>query len=268
MLNAPLNLKKARVLICNDDGIDAKGIKLLEKIAKPLVGELWVVAPATEQSATGHSLSLRTPIRIKKRGPRRFSVSGTPTDCVLLAVNQIMKECKPDLMFSGINQGRNVGEDMTYSGTIAAAMEATLFGIPAIAFSQATDGDTGTVAGKANFGPAEKWCAQIIRKLVTVDWPRDVLMNVNFPNAPAAKVTRIEVTREGRQKLGDEIIESFDPRGEPYYWIGAMRHRPGGHPAGTDLQAMETGTVSVTPLSMDMTHRPTMKKLKGVFEGK
>ena len=136
MSDGPINLKKARVLVANDDGFDAPGLQLLEDVAKSLSDEVWVVAPDSEQSATGHSLTLRRPLRIIKRGERRYAVNGTPTDCVLLAVNQIMKHCKPNLMLSGINKGRNVGEDMTYSGTIAAAMDSTLLGIPAIALSQ------------------------------------------------------------------------------------------------------------------------------------
>ena len=136
MESGRINIKKARILVANDDGIDAPGLQLLEKIARSMSDEVWVVAPSAEQSATGHSLTLRRPLRIKNRGRRRFAVNGTPTDCVLLAVNQIMKQYKPDLMLSGINNGRNVGEDMTYSGTIAAAMEATLLGVPAIALSQ------------------------------------------------------------------------------------------------------------------------------------
>lgn len=267
MFDAPLKLKRARVLISNDDGINAAGLKLLEKIAKSIAGDVWVVAPETEQSASGHSLTLRRPLRIRQAGARRFAVDGTPTDCILLAVNQIMKECKPDLVLSGINQGRNVGEDMTYSGTIAAAMEATLFGIPAIAFSQATDGDTGVGATRVSFAAAEAYAARVIRKLVSVPWPKDVLMNVNFPDTPAKKVTGIQVTREGRQKLGDEIIKSQDPRGDAYYWIGAQQQSKG-HPAGTDLNALEGGAVSVTPLSLDLTHKPTMKILTGVFDGK
>jgi len=269
MFKAPLNLKKARILISNDDGIDAPGIKVLENIARTLSDEVWVVAPLTEQSATGHSLTLRRPLRIFRRGKNRFAVDGTPTDCVLLAVNQIMKEWKPDLVLSGINQGRNVGEDMTYSGTIAAAMEATLFGIPAIALSQdMSDEDfrarRGNVARK--YAAANAYAARVIRKVTKVSWPTDVLMNVNFPAATKSQINGIQVTREGRSKMGDEIIENKDPRGDSYYWIGAQQASTG-HPAGTDLHAMENGYVSVTPVSLDMTHKATIKTLRGVFEG-
>ena len=267
MYEAPLDIKRARILLSNDDGIDAPGLELLETIANKLSDEVWVVAPLTEQSATGHSLTLRRPLRIVKQGNRRFAVDGTPTDCILLAVNQIMKECKPDLVLSGINQGRNVGEDMTYSGTIAAAMEATLFGISAIALSQdMTEEDFRNRRSNVirKFSAAKGYAAQVIRKVTKVVWPKDVLINVNFPAAPMSDVSGIEVTCEGRNKLGDDIIENQDPRGEPYYWIGE-RQAATGHPAGTDLNAMERKAVSVTPISMDMTHKPTINTLKGVF---
>ncbi len=270
MLKAPFNLKKARILLSNDDGIDAPGLKILETITRTLSDDVWVVAPLTEQSATGHSLTLRRPLRILKQGKNKFAVDGTPTDCVLLAVNQIMKEWKPDLVLSGINQGRNVGEDMTYSGTIAAAMEATLFGIPAIALSQNMNNvDFRERRGKVTrkYATAIAYAAQVIRKVTQVSWPRDVLMNVNFPAASKTPVAGIEVTREGRGKVGDEIIENKDPRGNSYYWIGAQQ-AASDHPKGTDLHAVENGFVSVTPVSLDMTHEPTIKILKGVFKDK
>lgn len=262
MFDAPLNLKKSRILISNDDGYDSPGLKKLEAIAKKLGKEVWVVAPETEQSATGHSLTLRSPLRIRKLSERRFAVNGTPTDCVMLAMNKIMRDQRPDLVLSGINRGSNIGEDMTYSGTIAAAMEATLFGIPAIALSQEV------IEGKAktriNWSAAEAFTAKVIKKATSVAWPRDVLINVNFPPVPKTQVTGIEITREGRRKIGDEIIESSDPRGEPYYWIGAQLHS-GRYPAGTDLAAIQKGAVSVTPLSLDLTHRATMRTLKEAF---
>jgi 5'-nucleotidase len=262
MFDAPLNLKKSRILISNDDGINAPGLKKLEAIAKKIAKEVWVVAPETEQSATGHSLTLRSPLRIKKAGKNRYSVNGTPADCVMLAINKLMKDHRPDLVLSGINRGSNVGEDMTYSGTIAAAMEATLFGIPAIAFSQEIDDDH--VKTKVNWSSAEAYTAKIIKKVTSFAWPRDVLINVNFPPVPKTKVTGIEITREGRRKIGDEIIESSDPRGEPYFWIGAQQHS-GSYPAGTDLAAIQNGAISVTPLSMDLTHPATMRKLEDAF---
>ena len=265
MLKAPLDLKKARVLISNDDGIGAEGLKRLVSIARKIAGEVWVVAPETEQSGTGHSLTLRRPLRIRKVAPRTFAIDGTPTDCVLLAVNQIMKDKRPDLVLSGINRGENVGEDMTYSGTIAAAMEATLFRIPAIALSQYVAEDGWDLDSKPDWTVAEKFAAQVIKKAVAIDWPRDVLMNVNFPDGPANEVKGIEITREGRRKIGDHVIESADPRGEPYYWIGAQQSSPR-YARGTDLDAIQRRMVSVTPLSIDLTHRPTMNALKAKLQ--
>ena len=263
MFDAPLNLKQSRILISNDDGIDAPGLKKLEAIAKKLCKEVWVIAPEVEQSATGHSLTLHSPLRIKNVSKNRYSVNGTPTDCVMMAMNNLMRDCRPDLVLAGINRGSNVGEDMTYSGTIAVAMEATLFGIPAIALSQDIDEDY--VKTRINWSSAEAYTAKIIKKVTSVAWSHDVLINVNFPHVPKTKVTGIEITREGRRKIGDEIIESSDPRGEPYYWIGAQQNSAR-YPAGTDLAAIQNGAVSVTPLSLDLTHRATMRTLKEAFK--
>jgi 5'-nucleotidase len=152
---------------------------------------------------------------------------------------------------------------MTYSGTIAAAMEATLFQIPAMAFSQEIDEDS--VKTKVNWSAAEAFTAKVIKKATSVAWPRDVLINVNFPPVPKSKVTGIEITREGRRKIGDEIIESSDPRGEPYFWIGSQQYSES-YPAGTDLAAIQNGAISVTPLSLDLTHRATMRTLKEAFK--
>ncbi len=267
MFKAPLNLKNARILVTNDDGINAPGLKKLVTVAKNLAKEVWVVAPESEQTGAGHSLTLRSPLRIRKITKTRFAVNGTPTDCVLLAVNRIMKQWRPDLVLSGINRACNVGEDMTYSGTIAAAMEATLLGIPAIAFSQDVVDDDGTGSGRVIWSVAEAYAPKVIKKVTSVAWPRDVLINVNFPAVPKNRVTGIEVTREGRRKIGDDILEGMDPRGESYFWIGAQQTSDR-YPAGTDLAALQNKAVSVTPLSLDLTHRATMRSLKQAFEGK
>ena len=264
MFKAPLNLAKARILISNDDGIGAPGLKRLEKIARGLAAEVWVVAPEEEQSSTGHSLTLRRPLRIRKVSARRFAVDGTPTDCILLAVNQIMKDSRPNMVLSGINRGSNLGEDMTYSGTIAAAMEATLLGVPAIALSQRVPYEVLNSGGAVDWSAAESYAARVIKKVTRIAWPRDVLINVNFPPLPAAEVTGIEITREGRRKVGDEILEGRDPRGEPYYWIGNQK-MSATYARGTDLAAVAEGKVSVTPLSLDLTQRPMIRALKGLF---
>ncbi|MAF47072.1 MAG: 5'/3'-nucleotidase SurE [Rhodospirillales bacterium] len=264
MFKAPLKLSSARILISNDDGIGAPGLKRLEKIARGLAAEVWVVAPEEEQSSTGHSLTLRRPLRIRKVSARRFAVDGTPTDCILLAVNQIMKDSRPNLVLSGINRGSNLGEDMTYSGTIAAAMEATLLGVPAIALSQRVPYEILSSGGAVDWSAAESYAARVVRRVTRIAWPRDVLINVNFPPLPAGEVTGIEVTREGRRKVGDEILEGRDPRGEPYYWIGNQK-MSATYARGTDLAAVAEGKVSVTPLSLDLTQRPMIRALKGLF---
>lgn len=254
-----MDLANARVLISNDDGIHAPGIKLLEKVMRKLAREVWVVAPETEQSAASHSLTLRRPLRMRKVSTRRYAVDGTPTDSVLLAVNHLLKDKRPDLVVSGINRGGNLGEDVTYSGTIAAAMEATLLCVPSIAFSQVTD-DRASV----KWATAEAWLPKLFAALKAYEWQKGVLLNVNFPNVAAKAVTGIEVAREGRRKIGGELVENKDPRGEPYFWIGHQRDEDDGR-KGTDLEAVRRGAVTVTPLGMDMTHAGALKRLKGVI---
>ncbi len=260
MARNSVDLKKARVLVSNDDGIDAPGLKLLEKILAPLVRELWVVAPETEQSASSHSLTLRRPLRIRRLSGHRFAVDGTPTDSVLMAINELMTETPPDLVISGINRGGNLGEDVTYSGTVAAAMEGTLLGVPSIAFSQIY-GDSHPV----KWATAGKWTGRVLKKLMAEPWPAGILINVNFPDVAPSRVTGIEITRQGRRKIGSDMARGTDPRGEPYYWIGAQR-REEYYRRGTDLEAVRRGAVSVTPLTMDLTHGPTLKKMKARFK--
>ena len=171
------DLSRARVLISNDDGIDAPGLKVLERVFRTLCAEVWTVAPATEQSAAGHSLTIRSPLRIHKVSTRRYAVNGTPTDSVLLGIREIMKDCPPDLVVSGINRGANLGEDVTYSGTVAAAMEGALMDVPSVAFSLVTDD-----RGKPRWKTAEAWIKPVMEKLSTLDFPDNVLFNVNIPD--------------------------------------------------------------------------------------
>jgi len=257
---APLaDLSGLRILISNDDGINAPGIKVLERIARTLSDDVWVVAPEHEQSAAGHSLTIRRPLRVREVSPCHYAVDGTPTDAVLLGINHIIKGKRPDLVLSGINRGSNLGEDVTYSGTVAAAMEATILGVPAIALSQFV-----TPPDAVKWDTGEQWAARVIRLLLTQGWPRTVLMNVNFPDVPAAEVSGIEVTAQGKRKIGDAIVERADPRGDPYVWIGAQRAEDRGIP-GTDIEAVCRGAVSVTPLCFDLTDRPTMQALSAIF---
>ncbi len=260
MVHEPFELANARVLIANDDGINAPGLKLLEKVMRGLAKEVWVVAPETEQSAAGHSLTMRRPLFVRRVSRRRFTVDGTPTDCVLLAIHQVMKARPPHLVLSGINKGANLGEDATYSGTVAAAMEGALLGFPSIALSQLYED-----GAAVRWSTAEHWTGEVLRRLVSVGWPRGVLLNVNFPDVPSAAVTGIESTRQGRRKIGGSMTEGVNPRGEPYFWIGGGRDEDRGR-AGTDLEALHRGALSVTPLSLDLTDEPTVNTLKAVFQ--
>ena len=259
MFKAPLDLSHARILLSNDDGIYASGLKMLEKVARGLSDDVWVVAPETEQSGASHSLTLRNPLRIRRISDRRFAVTGTPTDSVLLAVSHIMRDHPPDLVLSGINRGANMGEDVSYSGTIAAAMEGTLLGVPSIALSQVfSDGKP------TKWATAETHAPEVIRKLVQVSWPKNVMININFPDVIANAVKGARLCVQGRRKLGDQLVEKHDPRGRPYYWIGPMRDETQNRP-DTDIAAVRGGAISVTPLFLDLTHQPTIDKLRAVF---
>ena len=260
MAKPALNLKKARVLVTNDDGIHAPGLKLLVKLAKTISNDVWVVAPETEQSATSHSLTLRRPLRERKLGPRRYSVDGTPTDCVLIAHHQIMADHPPDLVLSGINDGGNLGEDVTYSGTVAATMEAALLGIPAIAFSQQRQAN-----GVPRWKVAEKYLAGIVRRLAPIDWSRDMLVNVNFPACAPDEVNGIHVCRQGRRDQGTSVTEGKDPSGRRFVWIGGYQLDES-QDKDTDLAVTARGGIAVTPLHLDLTHKGTMKKMQGIFD--
>jgi len=255
-----IDLATARILVTNDDGIHAPGIRTLERIARALTKDVWTVAPESEQSGAGHSLTLRYPLRIRKLSARRFAVDGTPTDAVLLGVQVAMQKRRPTLVLSGVNRGGNLGEDVTYSGTVSAAMEATLMGIPAIALSQCVDGPN-----PAHWMTAEEHAPDIIRRLAAIEWPRNVLYNVNFPSCAPGGVTGVRATSQGRRKIGGSLQEGRDPRGRPYYWITTLRNEAE-VAAHSDLAAVQDRAVSVTPLYLDLTHRPALRALQGVFE--
>jgi 5'-nucleotidase len=255
----PLDIARARILITNDDGIHAPGLKVLEKIARSLTNDVWVVAPEIEQSGASHSLTVRVPLRIRQLAQRRFSVNGTPTDCVLLGMLQILKDHPPNIVLSGVNGGSNLAEDVSHSGTVAGAMEGLLLGARAIAMSQLIPTE-GPVHWKTalHFGP------DIVRKLVDMPWEPDVFMNVNFPDLPASAVKGVAVTCQGRRRLQETITESFDPFGRPYYWIGAPRHDEPSREV-TDIGATSRGYVSVTPMHMDHSHEGMMSTLRTTF---
>ena len=259
MKHAPIDLANARILVTNDDGIHAPGIKVLERIAKSLSKDVWVVAPESEQSAVAHALTLRRPLRSRKISRRRYAIDGTPTDCVLLAVRSLLTDKAPDLVLSGINHGSNIGEDITYSGTVAAAMEGAVLGLPAIALSQAR-----LNSGDIHWSAAEHHAPDIIRKLVAVPWPHDVLMNVNFPALPPDKITGILPCRQGRRVDGTDVIAGRDPAGRPYLWVGVFQSDEP-REKRTDLAAMAGGAIAITPLHLDLTHRGTLKTLGEAF---
>ncbi len=249
-----------RILVSNDDGIHAPGIKVLERAARKLTNDVWIVAPETEQSAASHSLTLHRPLRLRRLARRRFAVNGTPTDCIYLALNKILASGPPDLVLSGVNNGSNVGEDVTYSGTIAAAMEATLLGVPAMAFSQAYDNGE-----RVKWATAERWTPRVVRALLNEGWPERVLINVNFPDVPATRVQGIRAVRQGLHEVGDSFEERIDPRGRTYYWVAAAPPFEDLGGRGTDLRATNEGYISVTPLHLDLTHRATLRALRKAF---
>ena len=253
------DIRKSRVLISNDDGFHAPGIKALTKVITGLAREVWVIAPAEEQSCAGHALTLRQPLRIQKRAPRRYTVDGTPTDSILLGLHQVMRDCRPDLVISGINKGGNLGDDVTYSGTIAAAMESTILGVPSIAFSQHYQDNH-----PVKWATGTHWIPEVLKKLKGLQLPNNSLLNVNFPDVIASSVTGIDVTRQGARKFNDVIQPGSDPRGNPYYWIGAQQLETR-NAKGTDMSSVLAGAISITPLSVDLTDRKTTKSLKDVF---
>lgn len=248
-----------RILVTNDDGIHAPGLYALEKIAAALSKDVWIVAPAEEQSGAGHSLTLSQPIRLRELDDRRFAVRGTPTDCVMLALGHIMKDHRPDLILSGVNRGGNLAEDVTYSGTVSAAMEGCLAGIRSVAMSQVMADYS---HGNERFDVAETYGAAIVQRLLKAPWPDGMLVNINFPPACRGEV---EVTEQGFRDYGNIKIEPrVDPRGFPYFWFGYGRDvEVPGHE--TDLKAVRHGRISVTPLHLDLTHRASLVALRGLF---
>lgn len=241
-----------RILISNDDGIHARGLQALVDAVSDL-GEIWVVAPQHEQSATSHSLSLHHPLRIRKDGERRFAVDGTPADCVYVAINHLMKTQRPDLVLSGINHGPNLADDVIYSGTVAAAMEGSILGVPAIAFSLAT-------RKTFEFEHAAKFAEAITRTALANTLPPRMLLNVNIPSY--GPVQGYEITRLGRHSYGADVIEKDDPRGRKYYWIGGTGYEHVKE-AGTDVTVVhDERKASITPLMLDLTQHEFLSPLK------
>jgi 5'-nucleotidase len=254
-----------RILLTNDDGIDAEGLAALERIARTLSDDVWTVAPLAEQSGKGRGLTLTEPLRIQPAGERRYAVTGTPTDCVILAVNDILADHKPDLVLSGVNRGHNIGEDVSYSGTVAGALQGMAFGIRSIALSQSLERFHDEVV--AHWETAEAFAPAIIDRLLKQTWAPGVVMNVNFPSRPPEQVTTVEVTRQGFRDVGEmHAVRRTDLRGRDYYWM-SFRGSKQDHPEGTDLRAVDEGRISVTPLHIDLTHMTSVNDLKKVLGG-
>jgi 5'-nucleotidase len=247
-LTPPSKPTQHRILVVNDDGIDGVGIKLLEELARQITDDVWVVAPDEEKSGFSHSISMTIPIRVRQIDARHFAVKGTPTDCALLAIHEFMSDRKPTALLSGINRGANLAEDVTYSGTAAAAMEGALLGVRAIALSQVF-----TIGGEVHWATARRFAPDILRRLLTCDWEPGSFANVNFPDCPPDVVTGTQVTTQGRRLPGSfRPIRRIDERAIPYYWI-KLAYEVGALEAGTDLLAMAENAISVTPMQMDMT---------------
>jgi 5'-nucleotidase len=248
-----------RILLTNDDGIHAPGLALLERIARRLSDDVWVCSPAEEQSGTGHSLTLHMPVRLQEHGERRYAVTGTPTDAINLALRKLFPDKRPDIVISGINAGENLGDDVTYSGTISAAFEAALAGIKAVALSQVMR------EGGHGFAAAEQWAERVLAPLLDVPMAKRTLVNVNFPSLAPDDVRGIRVVRQGFHDYArGSLVEGADPRGRPYYWFGlddvehTLDH-------GTELEAVSDGYVAVTPLHADLTHHASIGTLAERF---
>lgn len=240
------------ILLSNDDGIASAGLTVLQETLAVL-DEIWVVAPDRDQSAVSHSLTLHRPLRIERVGPRAFTVDGTPTDCINLAINGILP-VRPCLVISGINQGANLGDDITYSGTVSAAMEATLLDVPAIAVS---------LIGRErfNFAPAATFTQRLAAAVLGDHLPAGSLLNVNVPGLPAEQIKGCALTRQGKRRYGDAIVEKVDPRGKKYYWIGGDQ-LDFIDAEGTDFNAVQHGLISITPLHLDLTSYASLRELQ------
>ena len=244
-----------RILVTNDDGVFSKGIERLAAALAP-VGEVFTVAPDQERSAAGHSLTLQSPLRAKLVGANRWSVDGTPTDCVNWGVLHLMKDERPRLIFSGINLGLNLGDDVTYSGTVSAAFEGTLIGIPSVAVSQ-------EIESGFTFDAAADFAERLARRLLEEPLPPGTLVNVNVPAGP---VQGVRVARLGKRRYGETVIEKTDPRGRPYFWIGSTIPT-GDAEEGTDIGAIADKYISMSPLHLDLTDYRSMQVLEGIARG-
>jgi 5'-nucleotidase len=246
-----------RILLTNDDGIHAEGLAVLERVARTLSDDVWIVAPETDQSGLAHSLTLSDPLRLRQVADKHFAVRGTPTDCVIMGLRHVM-DVKPDLILSGINAGSNIADDVTYSGTIAGAIEGTIQGVRSIALSQAVRHEDGKRS--IPWATAEHHAPSLIAKLIALDLPEGTFLNLNFPPCGESDVAGIEVTAQGRTDFALVLDERQDGRGNPYFWI-RFGDRTGQFAQGTDIHAVRASKISVTPLKLDLTDHSVRDRL-------
>jgi len=249
-----------RLLLTNDDGIHAEGLQVLERIARTMSDDVWVVAPETDQSGLSHSLTLSSPLRLRKISEKRFALSGTPTDCVIMAVKRLM-DSPPDMVLSGVNAGQNICDDVTYSGTVAGAMEGTMLGLKSVALSQqfTRGGDRETL-----WETAEQHAPAVLDLLAGYQIPPGHLVNINFPAVPADAVRGVEVTRQGKLDYSLGMEERRDGRGFPYFWLTFGR-QAGEEVESSDIAALSAGKISVTPLHLDLTAHALREGLGDLF---
>jgi 5'-nucleotidase len=248
-----------RILLTNDDGIHAEGLAVLERIARTLSDDVWVVAPETDQSGLAHSLTLSEPLRLRKISDKHFALRGTPTDCVIMGVKEVLGGQKPDLVLSGVNNGANMADDVTYSGTIAGAIEGTLQGIKSFAISQAAnylDGER-----LVPWEIVETFAPELLNKLIKVEMPDWTFMNINFPNCTLSEVQGISVTAQGKLDFGINVEKRSDGRGYPYFWL-KFDARKGDFREGTDIHALRANKISVTPLKLDLTDYDLLDRIQ------
>jgi 5'-nucleotidase len=257
--------KPGIILVTNDDGIHAPGLEVLYQIACAIAPEVWVVAPEVEQSGASHSLTIQTPLRFQQLGDRRYSVRGTPTDCVLMALGAILPK-KPDLLLSGINQGGNMAEDISHSGTVAAAMEGTLCGIPSIALSQ--NYDYGREIAAIAWETAARHAPEVIRRLYAASWEPYGLYNVNFPDCAPDQVAGLRVCPQGRRSMLKRLTRMMDPKGRPHYWLNWADEAYDPALPDSDLRWVQENHVTVTPVRLDRTDWRALDALKALLEAK
>ena len=252
----------SKVLLTNDDGFDAPGLRTLMQVADEVAEEVWIVAPDYDQSGTSHSLSLHSPLRVSQKDERRYSVSGTPGDCVVMAVRHLMASGRPDLILSGINRGANLGIETVLSGTVGAAMTGMLLGIPSMALSQAFS-DRNAV----RWDTSRALAPTVIRQFAKGAWSQGSILNINFPDVPVGEVGQIELTTQGTGLMDDvEVISGIDPRSLEYHWL-SLRRSAREDVAGSETLAIGRGRVSITPLQFERTNQNVLASLQAGLTG-